>query len=134
LLRGLYNNIRAFVRDAPIVYLNGYTRQNFFSPDMAQLIFRLGVGLVCLFLIVAATWPERLFWAGLGLGTIASVAIIFADDGWRILQVSHHTAPTWHQGYLNFLDRLDRSSTFAFVSGASWSASRTPPYTNPHIE
>lgn len=83
----LYNSA-SFWRGLPNFFVNGYKDRHLVDSGA---IMWASVAFVVLLLVYAfrASWTERLFW-GLTVPAVwFSAMLIMADDGWRVLQVSH---------------------------------------------
>jgi hypothetical protein len=90
----LIKNAGAYVSRMPSFLINGYLSVTGLSPhsgvgSLANIVGILIPLLVGAYLIRFASWTERIFWAGSLTAIVASAAIIYADDGWRALHVSH---------------------------------------------
>jgi hypothetical protein len=97
-LGSVWRNASNYVSGVIPFYLNGYarwvfgldlSRLNIFPGSVAQRLALLLVpGLIW---AAAKRWnsTERLFWLGLIIATVASASIVMADDGWRVLHVTH---------------------------------------------
>jgi hypothetical protein len=92
-LASLQRNVMGFLVGLPRFFLDGYIsiRQPLAPPEttstwMLMILLLPGLVFVALRRMSAL---ERIFWTGLCASTTLSAAIIFADDGWRVLIVTN---------------------------------------------
>jgi hypothetical protein len=90
LVNKLRSNLRLFIALLPNFLLTGYgySLVRLGMPNLALAVLFLLPGLWFV-LRYRAAFAERKLWPLLGVSILLSAAVVFADDGWRVLSSSH---------------------------------------------
>src|SRR5262249_22010413 len=85
----LFENVGKFILSQPRYFVTGYGPMSWWTQAAAGLAMLATLpGLLSTFRH-RATASERWFWLALFLGVLLSAAVIYADDGWRAMHVTH---------------------------------------------
>ncbi len=98
-LKLLANNAQAFITQLPAILTEGYVSLDGASFSTVWLVLS-AFGFAWLILHREMSFLEFSFWLLIGLSTVASAAVIFQDDGRRVMIVSYPLAALFFSMYL----------------------------------
>jgi hypothetical protein len=85
----LSENVAKFVLSQPRYFVTGYGRMSWWTQAAAALALLATLPGLLFTWRRRASPSERWFWLALFLGIFLSAAVVYADDGWRTLHVTH---------------------------------------------
>jgi len=85
----LSENVAKFVLSQPRYFVTGYGRMSWWTEAAAGLATLATLPGLLFTWRHRASPSERWFWLALFLGILLSAAVVYADDGWRTLHVTH---------------------------------------------